>query len=446
MNDTSLFDNKDYDVPLAERMRPETLDDFVGQEEAVGKGSIVRKMIEQNNLSSFILWGPPGVGKTTLAKIISKVTDTYWKSLSAVLSGIKEAKNIMEAAESDLMVTGKKTILFVDEIHRFNKAQQDAFLPYVEQGKIILIGATTENPSFSIISPLLSRMRVIVLKRLSDDEIGKLVDRALVFYKDKLSKEIKIADTDRDLIIKVASGDARRAYGIIELAIQLNEKKDKKVITITKEILEKVLLGRLPSYDKKGDYHFDYISALHKSMRNSDVDASIYYAVKMLESGEDPMYIIRRVIRFSSEDVGLADPNALAVSIAAKDAIMAIGMPEANLAVVQAVAYNALAPKSNALYDAFNKASEDVKNYPDLPVPFRIRNAPTSLMKELDYGKGYKYAHDYEIPVTDIQCLPDVLKDKKYYFPKEIGNEKKIKDIMNKIEEIKKKIRKEGEP
>lgn len=442
-DDLSIFDDKSPDPPLAEIMRPKTLDKFVGQKSIVGKNSLIQKMIETNEISSFILWGPPGVGKTTLAKIIANTTDTYWKSLSAVLASIKDAKSIMEDAEKDLKITGKKTILFIDEIHRFNKAQQDAFLPYVEQGKIILIGATTENPSFSIISPLLSRMRVIVLKRLKNDEILILIKKAIEYLKNEKKIEIELDNENMNRIVKVSSGDARRAYGIIELSYQLAKKKGKKKLTINKEILEKVLQGRLPSYDKKGDYHFDYISALHKSMRNSDVDASIYYAVKMLESGEDPMYIIRRIIRFSSEDVGLADPNALIVSMTAKDAIMSIGMPEANLSVLQAVVYNALAPKSNALYEAYKSARDDIKQNPDTPVPFQIRNAPTDLMKEQGYGKGYKYAHEYEIPIADLQCLPDIFKDRKYYNPKLFGFEKKLKERMEKIEEIKKKIKKD---
>ena len=439
-NDLSLFNINDSHVPLAEKMRPDKIEDFVGQENAVGKDSLLRKMIIYSNLSSFILWGPPGVGKTTLAKIISNTANVYWKSLSAVLAGIKEVKKIMEEAENNLKITGKKTILFIDEIHRFNKAQQDAFLPYVEHGTIILIGATTENPSFSIIAPLLSRMRVIVLKQLTDREILYLIEKAIIFLSNTENSDIEISKENKTRIVKIASGDARRGYGILEMAVWIAKQKNEKKIVITKEIIERVLQGRLPSYDKSGDYHYDYISALHKSMRNSDVDASIYYAVKMLESGEDPLYIIRRVIQFSSEDVGMADSNALLISIAARDTILALGMPEARLSILQAIVYNALAPKSNSLLEAYHLARDDIKNNPDIPVPLQIRNAPTKLMKHENYGKGYQYAHNNEIPITPMQCLPDILKDKKYYKPKEFGFEKKLKERLEKINKIKKNI------
>ena len=438
-NNSSLFNYQDSNLPLAEKMRPIILDDFIGQNDAVGKGTLLRKMIETKELSSFILWGPPGSGKTTLAKIISNVTDTKWKSLSAVVTGIKEVKAIMQEAKEILKLTGKKTILFIDEIHRFNKAQQDAFLPHVEQGTIILIGATTENPSFSIISPLLSRLRVIVLKQLKDKEILSLIDRAIKYLNKNNNLKITISDEDKLNIIKKSSGDARRAYGIIEMGIKLAKNKDQKNIIITKKILEKALQGRLPNYDKTGDYHYDHISALHKSMRNSDVNAAIYYTVKMLESGEDPLYIIRRVIQHSTEDVGLADPNALLISVAARDTILALGMPEAKLSIIEAVVYNALAPKSNSLLDAYSKAQNDIEKNPDISIPLQIRNAPTKLMKEQNYGKNYQYAHNYEIPVTSMQCLPDELKDRIYYNPKEFGFEKKLKERIEKINKIKNK-------
>ena len=436
-NNSSLFNYQDSNLPLAEKMRPIILDDFIGQNDAVGKGTLLRKMIETKELSSFILWGPPGSGKTTLAKIISNVTDTKWKSLSAVVTGIKEVKAIMQEAKEILKLTGKKTILFIDEIHRFNKAQQDAFLPHVEQGTIILIGATTENPSFSIISPLLSRLRVIVLKQLKDKEILSLIDRAIKYLNKNNNLKITISDEDKLNIIKKSSGDARRAYGIIEMGIKLAKNKDQKNIIITKKILEKALQGRLPNYDKTGDYHYDHISALHKSMRNSDVNAAIYYTVKMLESGEDPLYIIRRVIQHSTEDVGLADPNALLISVAARDTILALGMPEAKLSIIEAVVYNALAPKSNSLLDAYSKAQNDIEKNPDISIPLQIRNAPTKLMKEQNYGKNYQYAHNYEIPITSMQCLPDELKDRIYYNPKEFGFEKKLKERIEKIDKIK---------
>lgn len=435
----SLFDAEMPVKPLAERLRPDSLDDFVGQEAVVGEGTLLRRMIEEKNLSSFILWGPPGVGKTTLAKIISRSTNTLWQSFSAVLTGIKEVKHIMEEARHTLRVTGKKTVIFIDEIHRFNKAQQDAFLAYVEDGTIILIGATTENPSFSIINPLLSRMRVISLKRLKDEHIMTLAKKAIAYLKEHDGIEIIVDEAELAGMVKVSSGDARRCFGLFEMALKLAN--NDKTVEITKEVLKKILQGRLPSYDKKGDFHFDYISALHKSLRNSDVDASIYYTVKMLDSGEDPLYVVRRLIQFSSEDVGLADPQALTLAIAARDTVMALGMPEAILAIIEAVIYNALAPKSNSTYEAYNRVREDIKRFPDLPVPMQIRNAPTKLMQEEGYGMGYEYAHDNTVPITAMQCLPDELKDRRYYVPKEFGFEKKLKDRHEKIKDIKNKMK-----
>lgn len=424
-------------IPLAERMRPLSLEEFVGQKEIIGENSILRKMIETDRYSSFILWGPPGSGKTTIARIIFNKTKLYWKSISAVTQGIKETKEIMEEAENNLKLYGKQTILFVDEIHRFNKAQQDAFLPYVENGTIILIGATTENPSFSIISPLLSRMRVFTLKQLSNEEIVFLLKKAISTLKNIDNLNIEIDEALLYSIAQIASGDARRAYGVLEIAITLTKDKDNKLI-ITEEIIKKALIGRLPSYDKSYDYHYDYISALHKSMRNSDPDAAIYYTVKMLESGEDPLYIIRRVIQHSSEDVGLADPNALLISIAAREAILALGMPEAKLAILEAVVYNALAPKSNSLLEAYSKAEKDVKEYPDLPVPLHLRNPVTKFMKDEGYGNGYIYAHNEKNAISSMKCLPDVLKDREYYKPNERGYEKKLKEILERIKNLKK--------
>lgn len=438
-NNESLFVQKEKNnfIPLAEKMRPTELSFFVGQDEVIGENSILRKMIETDRYSSFILWGPPGSGKTTIARIIFNKTALFCKTVSAVTQGIKETKEIMEEANKNLNLYGKQTILFVDEIHRFNKAQQDAFLPYVENGTIVLIGATTENPSFSIISPLLSRMRVFALKRLNDFDIVKLLKSAI----DKLSNEdtnIEIEDSFLEIIAKVASGDARRAYGILEIAINLAKNENDKGIKIDNEILKKALIGRMSSYDKKYDYHYDYISALHKSMRNSDPDAAIYYTVKMLESGEDPLYIMRRVIQHSSEDVGLADPNALIISIAARDAVMALGMPEAKLAILEAVVYNALAAKSNSLLLAYSEAEKDIKENPDIPVPLHLRNPVTKLMQNSGYGNGYSYAHNEKNAITNMTCLPDELKNKEYYKPKDFGFEKKLKEILSKIKNIKK--------
>ena len=433
MSDSLFADTSD--LPLSERLRPQTLDNILGQTDIIGDNSLLRNMIVEDNLSSFILWGPPGTGKTSIANVIAHTTKNIWKSFSAVISGIKEVKQIMEEASANRQLSGRKTVLFVDEIHRFNKAQQDAFLPYVENGSIILIGATTENPSFSVISPLLSRMRVFILKKLTDEEIKSLIERGIALLKEENDINVSVSDEDIGYIVTVACGDARRAVGILEMALKF--KSADGTIVLDKKLIEKITIGRLPNYDKKGDFHYDYISALHKSMRNSDPDAAIYYATKMLDSGEDPMYIMRRVIRFSTEDVGLADPNALQLCIAAKEAVMSIGMPEASLAILEAIVYCSLAPKSNALEVAYMKAQSDVKKYPDLPVPLIIRNAPTKLMKESGYGEGYQYAHDLDIPVANMRCLPDQLADAHYYEPKGLGFEKKMKEIMSKIEAIK---------
>ena len=424
--------------PLSELVRPATMAEYIGQYNVAGENSLLLKMIENDDLSSFILWGPPGCGKTTLANIIAKQTQGVFISMSAVTSGIKEVKDIMKDAEEKFNFFHQKTILFIDEIHRFNKAQQDAFLSYVENGSIVLIGATTENPSFSVISPLLSRMRVFILKPLEHEELMKILQRGLEKSTEAVGQELDFPQQLLSDIANIAGGDARRALGIMEMAVKLSYENDggKKVV-ITKEIIQKVLQGRLPSYDKTGDYHYDYLSALHKSMRNSDADAALYYAVNILKSGDDPMSVMRRVIQCSSEDIGLADPQALQVAISAREALQALGMPEATLSILQAVVYNALAPKSNSLYVALEAITHDIETSPDLPVPLHIRNAPTKLMEQAGYGKGYKYAHDYEMPITGMQCLPDKLKDRIYYKPKNFGFEQTMAKRLEKIRQIK---------
>lgn len=427
--------------PLSELVRPTTMQEYIGQYSVVGEKSLLLKMIENDDLSSFILWGPPGCGKTTLANIIAKHTQGVFISMSAVTSGIKEVKDIMKEAEEKFSFFHQKTILFIDEIHRFNKAQQDAFLSYVENGAIVLIGATTENPSFSVISPLLSRMRVFILKPLEHDELMKILQRGLEKSCEAVGGGLDFPQQLLSDIANIAGGDARRALGIMEMAVKLSyESGSGKRIEITKEIIQKVLQGRLPNYDKTGDYHYDYLSALHKSMRNSDADAALYYAVKILKSGDDPMSVMRRVIQCSSEDIGLADPQALQIAVAAREALQALGMPEATLSILQAVVYNALAPKSNSLYTALEAISRDIEAFPDLPVPLHIRNAPTKLMEEAGYGKGYKYAHDYEMPITGMQCLPDKLKDQAYYKPKNFGFEQMLAKRLENIHRIKDSI------
>jgi putative ATPase len=431
-------DTSDRSRPLADRMRPRTLDEFVGQEHLIAPGKPLRAQIERDDLGSLIFWGPPGTGKTTLAQIIARMSRAEFIEFSAVLSGIKEIKQVMADAERAKQY-GTRTIVFVDEIHRFNKAQQDAFLPHVERGNIRLIGATTENPSFEIISALLSRSRVYVLKPLTEEQIVLLQSRALTDSERGLG-DMKLSASD-DVLRRIAaysSGDARSAYNVLEVAaaLALERARVKTGAIITPEIAQDALQKRVLLYDKAGEEHYNLISALHKSVRNSDADASLYWLGRMLEAGEDPLYIARRVVRMSVEDIGLADPNALSLCMAARDAVDFIGMPEGNLALAQAVVYLALAPKSNALYTAYSEVQQDVERTAAEPVPLHLRNAPTGLMKNLGYGQGYQYAHDLDDKVADMQCLPDNLKDRVYYHPTSEGIEKRIRD---RLEEVKHK-------
>src|ERR1700686_2892016 len=422
--------------PLADRMRPRTLEEYAGQDHLIGPGKPLRTQIEHDDAGSLILWGPPGTGKTTLAKIIANMTKAEFIEFSAVLAGVKETKQVMAEPERARQY-GTRAIVFIDEIHRFNKAQQDAFLPHVEKGNIRLIGATTENPSFEINSALLSRCRVYVLKPLTEDQVGLLLRRALTERERGFGEKNLIASDD--VLRKIAnytSGDARSAYNVLEVAAGLAQKNAGGAMEITDEIVRDALQKRILVYDKSGEEHYNLISALHKSVRNSDPDAALYWLGRMLEAGEDPLYIARRVVRMAVEDIGLADPNALSQCMAARDAVDFLGMPEGNLALAQAVVYLSVAPKSNALYAAYSEIQGDVERTAAEPVPLHLRNAPTGLMKGLGYGQGYQYAHDLEDKVADMQCLPDNLTDRVYYRPTSEGVEKRIGE---RLEEIKRR-------
>ena len=433
----TFFENQES-LPLAARLRPRTLSEFAGQTHLLGEGKVLRRLIESDKIGSMIFWGPPGVGKTTLARIIAGRTKANFIDFSAVTSGIKEIKQVMEEAEKGRRF-GSKTILFVDEIHRFNKAQQDAFLPYVEKGSIILIGATTENPSFEVNGALLSRCKVFVLQALKTEELAGLIERALKDRRGFGDQDIDIAPDIINTIAEFANGDARSALSTLEMAVLNGDVDEKGKITVTRETVEQCTQKKSLLYDKTGEEHYNLISALHKSMRNSDPDAAVYWLARMLEAGEDPLYVARRVTRFASEDIGLADPRALEVAVSAYQACHFIGMPECSVHLTEAVVYMSLAPKSNALYVAYERAKKDALTMLAEPVPMVIRNAPTKLMKELDYGKGYQYAHDTADKLTNMQCLPDSLLGKEYYFPTEEGTEAKFKTRLEEIKDWKKR-------
>lgn len=438
----SLFESANGPlIPLAERMRPERLDEYAGQSHLIYPGSFLWNAIEKDQIPSMIFWGPPGVGKTTLAKIIAQSSKARFVSLSATKSGVKEVRQVMEEA-AKAHAQGQKTILFIDEIHRFNKSQQDAFLPYVENGTVILIGATTENPSFELNNALLSRAQTLVLKALEDQDIEKLLQRALSSQKGLGDLNIRLEDGVLSLIASYAHGDARLALSSLERAV-FQGREELDGIHIDKEVLKQVLQKRSLLYDKKGEQHFDLISALHKSMRNSDVQACIYWLARMLEGGEDPLYIARRIVRMASEDIGMADSRALQIAVAAYQACQFLGMPECSVHLTHAITYLALAPKSNALETAYFAARDDAYRTMDQQVPLHLRNAPTSLMKDLGYGNGYEYSHDYKYRMTDMECLPPALLNKKYYQPTSQGSEAKVAQRLEQIESIKRMVRAE---
>jgi putative ATPase len=425
--------------PLADRMRPQTLDEFVGQEELLGPGKPLRVQIERDDLSSMLFWGPPGCGKTTLARIIARTTRSEYIPFSAVLSGIKEIKEVMVSA-GRIRSMGRRTIVFVDEMHRFNKAQQDAFLPHVEAGNITLIGATTENPSFEVIAPLLSRMKVYVLHPLSSDQIAALLAHAVGDSERGLGAEnVDVSAELLDRIASYANGDARSAYNLLETSARSIPPDATGRRVASSALLEQLLQKKLIRYDKAGEEHFNQISALHKSVRNSDADAALYWLARMIESGEDPMYLARRLVRMASEDVGMADPNALRLTIAAMQAFQFIGPPEGHLALAEAAVYLALAPKSNALYTAYGAVRKDLEATSAEPVPLHLRNPVTGLMRHIGYGEGYQYAHDAEEKLTDMTCLPDSLLGRSYYHPTDQGVEAKYRQRLEEIRRIQKK-------
>ena len=432
MDQLSLFDNRETTSPLASRIRPDTLDGFVGQKHLIGEGKVLRNLIEKDQVTSMIFWGPPGVGKTTLARIIAGKTRSSFIDFSAVTCGIKEIKTVMEQAEKNRSM-GIRTILFVDEIHRFNKAQQDAFLPYVEKGSIILIGATTENPSFEINSALLSRCKVFVLKALTAEELAELLAAVVKSPKGFGNQHVQISKEQLFFIANFANGDARTALNTLEMAVLNGELDRSGTLSVTNQVLEQCTNKKSLLYDKKGEEHYNLISALHKSMRNSDPDAAVYWLARMLEAGEDPLYVARRLIRFASEDIGIADPQALTQVVAAYQACHFIGMPECTLNLTQAVVYMAMAPKSNSIYRAYEEAKKDAGTMMAEPVPLQIRNAPTRLMADLHYGEGYVYAHETKDKIAAMDCLPASLKGREYYRPGTIGAEAPVRERLEEI-------------
>ena len=436
MRQDSLFASS-LQEPLANRMRPLTLDEYVGQRHLLAKGRILRQLIENDLVPSMIFWGPPGVGKTTLARIIAHQTSSAFINFSAVTSGIKEIREVMKQAQA-ARDGGQRTIVFVDEIHRFNKAQQDAFLPYVENGSIVLIGATTENPSFEINSALLSRCKVFVLRALETADLTELLRRALRDERGFGRKPLRMEEGTVEMIAEFAAGDARTALNTLEMAVY-NSVEEDGWLKVSVELIEQCTSRRSFLYDKKGEEHYNLISALHKSMRNSDVQAAVYWLARMLEAGEDPLYIARRLVRFASEDVGMADSRALEICVAAYQAAHFLGMPECSVHLTHAVTYLSLAPKSNALYRAYERAKDDAQKTMKEPVPLQIRNAVTKLMKELDYGKGYRYAHDEENAITDMVCLPECIQDHVYYEPSAYGSEEKVQRRMQQLEQLRRR-------